>query len=209
MEKNNKNILILIVLIILLPTIVFAHKGRTDSNGGHYDRSTGEYHYHHGYGPHQHPNGICPYDYPSNYTSTSVNNNDSSTYNNNTITNNTVKSIVDDLYTGKPTDYNKSNQSTTTSVTTQKNTNLFSFISEHFNLILVILFISLGIIDAIIDFIKNKSRQSSKKNIIQNSTSAVQQSSHIGYKGYYSCPKCGQETNLEWDFCKYCGNKLN
>lgn len=32
----------------------FAHSGKTDSNGGHYDNSKGEYHYHHGYPPHQH-----------------------------------------------------------------------------------------------------------------------------------------------------------
>lgn len=38
-----------------------AHSGRTDKNGGHYDRSTGDYHYHHGYPAHQHPGGICPY----------------------------------------------------------------------------------------------------------------------------------------------------
>jgi len=42
-------------------TTIYAHKGRTDSNGGHYNRSTGEYHYHHGHSAHQHPNGICPY----------------------------------------------------------------------------------------------------------------------------------------------------
>ena len=39
-----------------------AHSGGTDSNGGHYDRSTGEYHYHHGYPAHQHINGVCPYE---------------------------------------------------------------------------------------------------------------------------------------------------
>lgn len=41
----------------------FAHPGRTDANGGHWDRSTGTYHYHHGYPAHQHTNGICPYDF--------------------------------------------------------------------------------------------------------------------------------------------------
>lgn len=40
-----------------------AHPGRTDSNGGHYNRSTGEYHYHHGYPAHDHKNGICPYQF--------------------------------------------------------------------------------------------------------------------------------------------------
>lgn len=44
-----------------LTICVMAHSGRTDSSGGHYDTSTGEYHYHHGYPEHQHPGGICPY----------------------------------------------------------------------------------------------------------------------------------------------------
>ena len=48
---------------------VYAHSGRTDSDGGHYDQSTGEYHYHHGYPAHDHydmdGDGIpdCPYDF--------------------------------------------------------------------------------------------------------------------------------------------------
>lgn len=48
---------------MVLACPAFAHSGRTDSKGGHYDRSTGEYHYHHGYKAHQHDNGVCPYDY--------------------------------------------------------------------------------------------------------------------------------------------------
>ena len=50
---NTKNILKLtIVLIVVLSVIyalrfvAFAHSGRTDANGGHWDRSTGTYHYH-------------------------------------------------------------------------------------------------------------------------------------------------------------------
>lgn len=43
--------------------LAFAHSGRTDSNGGHYDRSDGSYHYHHGYSAHRHPNGVCPFDF--------------------------------------------------------------------------------------------------------------------------------------------------
>lgn len=39
------------------------HTGGTDSNGGHWNHSTGEYHYHHGYPEHQHTNGVCPYDF--------------------------------------------------------------------------------------------------------------------------------------------------
>ena len=46
----------------------FAHGGRTDGKGGHYNRDTGEYHYHHGYPAHQHTNGECPYDFKDNIT---------------------------------------------------------------------------------------------------------------------------------------------
>ena len=54
---------------ISIPITVLAHPGSTDGNGGHYDRSTGEYHYHHGYSAHDHydmdGDGIddCPYNY--------------------------------------------------------------------------------------------------------------------------------------------------
>lgn len=61
----KKIISILCVILILLPLVfslhTYAHSGRTDSNGGHFNHQTGEYHYHHGYSAHQHPNGICPY----------------------------------------------------------------------------------------------------------------------------------------------------
>lgn len=62
----------LIALALLLMLLIFpvsAHPGRTDGNGGHYDRETGTYHYHHGFPAHQHydtdgdglPN--CPYNF--------------------------------------------------------------------------------------------------------------------------------------------------
>lgn len=48
----NKRIILKVALILFLGLLVttenFAHSGRTDSNGGHYDRSTGIYHYHNG-----------------------------------------------------------------------------------------------------------------------------------------------------------------
>lgn len=40
----------------------FGHSGRTDSQGGHYDRQNGGYHYHHGYSSHDHPGGVCPFE---------------------------------------------------------------------------------------------------------------------------------------------------
>ena len=59
-KKLLSVVIIFIVLLINIP-IVYGHSGRTDANGGHYNRSTGEYHYHHGYPAHQHYNGVCPY----------------------------------------------------------------------------------------------------------------------------------------------------
>ena len=67
-----RRLLSLLLLLSLLITPVFAHPGRTDENGGYWDRSTGEYHYHHGYSEHQHydmnGDGIpdCPYDFRDN-----------------------------------------------------------------------------------------------------------------------------------------------
>ena len=59
-------------LVAVLASIAVLHSGRTDGNGGHYNRSTGEYHYHHGYSAHSHydmnGDGIvdCPYSYKDN-----------------------------------------------------------------------------------------------------------------------------------------------
>lgn len=58
-----KGLIALLMVLIALSSSALAHSGRTDSSGGHYDRSTGEYHYHHGYPAHQHTDGICPYDF--------------------------------------------------------------------------------------------------------------------------------------------------
>lgn len=78
-----KKILILLtaLLVISLVTIMaFAHPGRTDSNGGHTDHSTGEYHYHHGYPAHQHIGGRCPYDYEDRTDSGSSSSSGSGSY---------------------------------------------------------------------------------------------------------------------------------
>jgi hypothetical protein len=65
MNKLKAIFCVFIALLILTSAVTpaLAHSGRTDSNGGHWDHSTGEYHYHHGYSAHQHNNGVCPYDY--------------------------------------------------------------------------------------------------------------------------------------------------
>lgn len=60
---------VLLLAIAALSGIAAAHSGRTDSNGGHTDSSTGEYHYHHGYPAHQHEDLDgdgqleCPYEF--------------------------------------------------------------------------------------------------------------------------------------------------
>lgn len=71
----KKVIAILSILVTLTATVAYttlavnAHPGRTDSNGGHTDHSTGEYHYHHGYSAHDHYDMDgdgdldCPYDF--------------------------------------------------------------------------------------------------------------------------------------------------
>lgn len=43
----KKFILILFTIILsIFPITIYSHSGRTDANGGHWDRSTGTYHYH-------------------------------------------------------------------------------------------------------------------------------------------------------------------
>ena len=58
-----KKLLLSFFLVFVISAVVFAHPGRTDKNGGHYNRETGEYHYHHGYPAHQHTGGVCPYNF--------------------------------------------------------------------------------------------------------------------------------------------------
>lgn len=81
-NRHLRNISIVALLILLLTITASAHSGRTDSNGGHYNNSTGEYHYHHGYSAHQHydinGDGIidCPKEFreETNYIDTSNDN---------------------------------------------------------------------------------------------------------------------------------------
>ena len=69
-------VVLVLILVLMIPLVSLAHSGRTDSDGGHYDRTTGEYHYHHGYGEHQHPDGVCPYSKPSSSSKTSYSSSD-------------------------------------------------------------------------------------------------------------------------------------
>ena len=68
-----KSIIVLILFFAIVlsvnPISAFAHSGKTDSKGGHWNSATGEYHYHHGYSAHDHydmdGDGIddCPYEF--------------------------------------------------------------------------------------------------------------------------------------------------
>lgn len=64
-------------MVTVLTLITSLHSGRTDGNGGHYNRSTGEYHYHHGHPAHDHydidGDGVadCPYTFEKNTTNNS------------------------------------------------------------------------------------------------------------------------------------------
>lgn len=96
MKSYIKKILIVLgIVLMILPSIAFAHSGRTDSNGGHKDNQNksglGSYHYHcGGYSAHLHPNGICPYssDSSTNTTNNTQNNNTTKPSVNNNTNNN-------------------------------------------------------------------------------------------------------------------------
>lgn len=67
MKQKRFTLLFVFIFLIIASASAFAHPGRTDSKGGHYDRQNGGYHYHHGYSAHQHPNGVCPYETEDSY----------------------------------------------------------------------------------------------------------------------------------------------
>lgn len=58
-----RRVILLVICLALLLSPASAHSGGTDSKGGHYDHSTGDYHYHHGHPAHDHDGGVCPYDF--------------------------------------------------------------------------------------------------------------------------------------------------
>ena len=74
--------IVVIFFIFLLSLTTYAHGGKTDSAGGHYNRSTGEYHYHHGYPAHDHydmdgdGDNDCPYNFKETTNTTSSSTND-------------------------------------------------------------------------------------------------------------------------------------
>ena len=87
--------------LFLLTICTYAHSGKTDYAGGHYNNSTGEYHYHHGYSAHSHYDMDgdgdidCPYEFndKTNHNNSS-NNSNSSNNNSNSSNNSNNNSIV-------------------------------------------------------------------------------------------------------------------
>ena len=80
-------------LCLSVSITVSAHPGRTDADGGHYNRDTGEYHYHHGEPAHQHTDkdgdGIleCPYRINGSLDSSKSENKNSATIRNDDASN--------------------------------------------------------------------------------------------------------------------------
>lgn len=84
------------VMVLITPLAAFAHSGRTDGQGGHYNRTTGEYHYHHGYPAHQHEDGQCPYNFDdqTDHGSTGRNNDGENSKSNNDTEEKSVLQII-------------------------------------------------------------------------------------------------------------------
>ena len=50
MNNMKRQYIMTLAFSVLFCLTVFGHSGRTDQNGGHYNRKTGEYHSHNGSG---------------------------------------------------------------------------------------------------------------------------------------------------------------
>lgn len=110
MKRLCVMLVVLMAVISLLPVTAMAHPGKTDANGGHYDREAGEYHYHHGYPAHQHTDlngdGVkdCPYNFDDQTDHSSRNSSGSSSMDKNYIDfNYDLELTVPDLISTMPT----------------------------------------------------------------------------------------------------------
>lgn len=127
MKRRTFFWIIIAILAFSLCSVSFAHSGRTDANGGHYDHSTGEYHYHHGYPAHQHPNGICPYEESPQETTRAV-----------------PKSTHKNYSSSTHSRYSSTDRSSNTSAKSEVEDHKFS-ISDFFCAILAICFVFAGL----------------------------------------------------------------
>lgn len=82
MKKLVNGVCSVVLLLLLFTITAYAHSGKTDSYGGHFDHSNGSYHYHHGYSAHSHYDMDgdgkldCPYEFDdkTNHGNSSSNN---------------------------------------------------------------------------------------------------------------------------------------
>ena len=81
MRKIISLLFCIIFSFTFLSVYVYAHSGKTDSAGGHYNHQSGEYHYHHGYPAHSHIDDECPYDFDDKTDHSSNKSNSSHKYN--------------------------------------------------------------------------------------------------------------------------------
>lgn len=96
MKKKFLTFISAFALCVALLIVSFAHSGRTDSSGGHYNRSDGSYHYHHGYSAHNHYDMDGDGDLDCPYTFDDKTNHSGSSSNGRTET--TTKTDLQDLF---------------------------------------------------------------------------------------------------------------
>lgn len=168
------NVLIIVVSCILLcitmSSFSFAHSGGTDSEGGHYDHSTGEYHYHHGYPAHQHPDGICPYENEEPYYESSESYSDSS-YN-------------DDDY---DEDYENSYTNTAAATKVTSEEHIWKYVAGIIGIYIVSKMLFKG---NTTNSQSTNSEASATAQTTVNYTSKKKSNSYNTSNGYY-CPRCG------------------
>ena len=188
MKKIKIILSIFIAIICLYSSVSFSHRGRTDLNGGHWDRSNGIYHYHHGYSAHQHPNGICPY-----LTTTDVTEDEETE-----IKNELNQNIIDSLYTGKIQPITKQDNTVNNIV---KNTNKSTNNSKsNWSIYIIVLFFLIPAI-YVIRFIRDnlssndiETNNSDKNIIVFNS---IQDSPMQYEKKTYICPRCNGKLTIK------------
>ena len=103
MKKFIKITCVVALGLLILTTVIYAHSGRTDSSGGHYNHSTGEYHYHHGYSAHDHYDidgdgkRDCPYEFDYDSVNKVESDANEEEVKNTTKINKTFWSVCDDI----------------------------------------------------------------------------------------------------------------
>lgn len=146
MNKKQKAFVLLLLVFLLIPSLTFAHAGKTDEFGGHYDYNTGEYHYHHGYPAHQHTDGICPYDFDDKTNHDSSSGSGSSSSNRSEYTTETTTERI----TGTTSSSNTDKKNSTSNKEDKKPMTAFTKFAIFY------IVISLIIIAVLIYFLKDK-----------------------------------------------------